>query len=464
MIKEIRPAALRGRVSVPASKSHTIRAILLGSLAEGESTVTGPLESADTRSCITACRSLGAVIEEDADGSLMITGTGGKPVPPPGHTGGPVEIDAGNSGTTLYLAASAAALADFPVLFTGDDQLRSRPTGPLLQALTDLGAEAVSLDLSGNPPVRVNGPLRGGETAIECPTSQFLSSLLIAAPLAGETSVITVPLLNEKPYVDMTLAWMRDLGIDLEQDGYRRFSVPGGQKYRSFEKRIPGDFSSATFFFCAAAVTGSDLFIEGLDMEDTQGDKAIVKILESMGCPSEVAPEGMRVLGSRASRDGLEGIEIDLNDTPDALPALAALACYAEGETRLVNVPQARLKETDRITVMREELSKMGADVEELPDGLVVRGRGAASGRGAAADGHSVRLHGARLDGRGDHRVVMALAVAALGAAGPSLIDTAETVDITFPGFFAVLDALTMGGAAVDPAGDRPELSPGGRS
>jgi 3-phosphoshikimate 1-carboxyvinyltransferase len=447
MTKEIRPSKLRGRVSVPASKSHTIRAVLLASLAEGESTVTGPLDSADTRSCVTACRTLGALIEEGADGTLMITGMGGRPAPPPGHTGGPVEIDAGNSGTTLYLAASAAALADFPVIFTGDDQLRSRPTGPLLRALHDLGAEAVSLDLSGNPPIRVRGPLRGGETSVECPTSQFLSSLLIAVPLAEGNTEITVPLLHEKPYVDMTLAWLRELGIELERDGYRRFTVPGKQGYRSFQKTVPGDFSSATFFLCAAAVTGSDLLIEGLDMGDTQGDKRVVDMLAEMGCPSEAVEDGLLVRGSEASARGLRAAELDLNDTPDALPALAAAACYAVGETRLVNVPQARLKETDRITVMREELAKMGADIEELPDGLVIRGRGPGNG--------PVPLHGAKLDGRGDHRAVMALSVAALAAAGPSLIDTAETVNITFPGFFAVLDALVAGDPAGLPSGDR---------
>ena len=442
MIKEICPAQLNGRVSVPASKSHTIRAILLASLAEGESTVTGPLESADTRSCIAACRALGAVIEEDADGTLIVTGTGGRPAPPPGHTGGPVEIDAGNSGTTLYLAASAAALAGFPVIFTGDEQLRSRPMGPLLKSLGDLGAEAVSLELTGNPPIRIQGPITGGKTSIECPTSQFLSSLLIAVPLAAEASDITVPILNEKPYVDMTLAWIRERGIELEQEGYTRFRVPGSQSYKAFEKRVPGDFSSATFFFCAAAVTGSDLLIDGLDMDDTQGDKVIVEILETMGCPCEPAEGGLFVRGTEAAARGLKGAELDLNDTPDALPALAALACYAEGETRLINVPQARLKETDRITVMREELSKMGADVEELPDGLIIRARQ-----------YPARLRGASLDGRGDHRVVMALSVAALGAEGPSLIGTAEAVNITFPGFFAVLDALTADGPAAGPSG-----------
>ncbi len=186
---------------------------------------------------------------------------------------------------------------------------------------------------------------------------------------------------------------------------------------------VPADWSSATFFLVAAAITGGSLTLEGLDKKDSQGDKAVVGMLEEMGCTAEVVPGGLRIEGRP-----MHGAVLDLNATPDALPAIAVAACFAEGETRLVNVPQARMKETDRITVMTSELLKLGVDVEELPDGMIIRGRRPGSFKGAMVDGHD------------DHRVVMALAVAALGCCGELSIKGAEAADVTFPGFFDLLD------------------------
>jgi len=419
MIATVRKSKLEGEVLIPASKSHTIRALLIASLADGRSSILNPLDSADARSCVEACRLFGAEVAESSRGGervLEVTGTGGTPGIPD------VPVDVGNSGTTLYLAASVAALADRPITFTGDAQIRSRPAGNLLASLADLGAEVSSERGDGKAPFTVRGPWKGGRTSIECPPSQYLSSLLISAPLAkAPETVIEVPLLHERPYVEMTLRWLEERGILLEREGLERFRIPGGQRYRAFEKRVPGDFSSATFFLCAAAVTGSELTLLGLDMADSQGDKAVVGILESLGCSVRAGDSGIRIAGGR-----LRGRDIDMNAIPDALPALAAAACYAEGTTRLLNVPQARLKETDRIAVMAAELAKLGADVRELPDGLEVRG--GASLKGCLADGH------------GAHRVVMALAVAGLGAAGETRIETAEAAGVTFPGFFDLLE------------------------
>ncbi|MFA6450979.1 MAG: 3-phosphoshikimate 1-carboxyvinyltransferase, partial [bacterium] len=256
----------------------------------------------------------------------------------------------------------------------------------------------------------------GGKTTLHAPTSQFLTSLLMSSPLAEDDTEIETLELNEKPYVDMTLWWLAKLGVRCEHEGYDRFFIPGGQRIPSFQQRIPGDFSSATFFAAAAAVTGSRLLLQGLDMSDTQGDKAVFEVLKAMGAKVEVSDAGIAVCGGGP----LTGGEFDLNATPDALPALAVAACAADGETRLVNVPQARLKETDRIAVMRRELSKMGADISELPDGLIIRGG---------------PLKGAKVEGHKDHRVVMALAVAGLIADGETEISEAESVAITFPNF-----------------------------
>ncbi len=429
MNKTITPGKLSGSIPIPASKSHTIRALLIASLAEGESRIIRPLDSADTRACIAACTALGADIRHEGS-DLRVKGTGGNLAVPAGT------IDVGNSGTTLYLAMSIAALADGTVRFDGDSQIRSRPVKNLLEALRDLGAQAQTEKGNGCAPLTVTGPLTGGTTSISCPTSQYLSSLLLACPLAPKDTVIEVPLLNEQPYVEMTLRWLDEQGIRYEHEGFRKFRIPGNQLYRSFKKPVPADFSSATFFFVAAAVTESKLFLEGLDMDDSQGDKAVVRMMEKMGCRITIEESGIGITGPGYPDNpgNLKGRDFDLNATPDALPAMAVAGCYAEGTTRLLNVPQARMKETDRISVMYRELSKMGADIEELHDGLVIRGRSGTPGS---------PLTGTIVHGHRDHRVVMSLAVAGLGAKGNTTVDTAEAVDITFPGFFALLEEKT---------------------
>ncbi len=408
---------LKGSLRIPASKSHTIRALLIGSFADSPSRIDFPLYSEDTRSCLKACRTLGAEIEETDRGWNII-----KPVSRE-TAQSEAFIDTGNSGTTLYLITAMAALLDRTVRFDGDDQIRSRSAANLLNALKDLGA-GVTASENGCAPYTIQGPMTGGETSVECPTSQYLSALLLSLPLLkeGQSSLVKVPLLMEKPYVEMTLRWMEEQGINLENRNFSEFLIPGGQRYKGFTRAIPSDFSSATFFLCAAAITGSSLTFEGLDMTDSQGDKAVIPMLEEMGCSYRVDGETLHFSGAP-----LKGTVLDLNDTPDALPALAAAACFASGETHITNVPQARMKETDRIAVMTEELRKMGADITELPDGMIIR---------------PSKLKGASVKGHGDHRVVMALSIAALMAEGETTIDTAEAVDITFPGFFPLLESL----------------------
>ncbi len=411
------PVRLEGSVQVPASKSHTIRALLIASLAEGKSRIRRPLYSADTLSCLEACRKLGAVIKDSEDGWEVLS-------PIPFGAGEDVFIDVGNSGTSLYLLTAIAAALGRKVHFDGDEQIRRRSADRLLNALKDLGVDVVSAE-NGCAPYYVKGPLKAGECSIECPTSQYLSALLLAAPLlpSSEQNIrIKVPLLMEQPYAEMTLKWMEKQKLSWTQDGMKEFRISGGQKYSPFDEPIAADFSSATFFFCAPALTGSTLLLKGLDMEDSQGDKAVLEYLSTMGVSVEHRDDGIQVSGGR-----LKGAVLDLNDTPDALPALAVTACYAEGETRIINVPQARMKETDRIAVMTAELRKMGANIEETPDGMIIQGGS---------------LKGAEVRGHGDHRVVMALSIAALGAEGKTVIDTAEAVDITYPGFFKQLETL----------------------
>ena len=403
----VNPSSLRGEAEIPASKSHTIRAVVIASLATGRSRIIKPLDSADTRSALDMSRAFGAGVEMGED--WFVSGTGGAP-PVPENV-----IDVGNSGTSLRLGMGMSALSQGYTVFTGDHQIRRRPIQALIEAYRLLGAEGFTTRANGCAPAVIRGRIQGGRTEIKAVTSQFLSSLLISAPLAEKNSEIRVLQLNEAPYVEMTLSWLDSQGITYERKAWSRFYVKGGQQYAAFERRIPGDFSSATFFLCAAAVARGELVLKGLDMNDVQGDKAVVSMLQEMGAEIDVVPDGLKVRGG-----DLKGAEFDLNSTPDALPALAATACFASGETKLRNVPQARLKETDRIAVMAQELKKMGGDLEELKDGLVIRGK---------------QLKGAAVSGHHDHRVVMALAVAGLAADGETAIDTAEAMSVTFPNF-----------------------------
>lgn len=418
----VRKSHLRGQAEIPGSKSHTVRGVAIASLAEGESIIRKPLVAADTSSAVAAYRALGAEISM-LDDRWIVKGFGGSP-----RNGGGT-IDVGNSGTTLYIALGSAALSDREYHFTGDSQIQRRPSGPLVEALKELGVQASTAFPGGIGPVTLNGPIRGGSVRLDSSkTSQYLTSLLINCPLAsGDTTVEAIDLV-EQPYVEMTLKWIEEQGIRVTHENFVRFNIPGGQRYLPFDRRIAADWSSATFFMCAAAITGSVVEMPGLDLSDTQGDKAVADMLSRMGAAVERTENGIRVGGGR-----LTGGEFDLRDTPDALPALAVTACFAEGETRLVNVAQARLKETDRITVMRQELSKMGADIEELPDGLVVRGS---------------RLHAAHVHGHDDHRVIMALAVAGLAVDGETVIEPADAVAVTFPTFVELMNHI---GADITP-------------
>ena len=403
----VKKSSLEGSIEIPGSKSHTIRAVVIASLAKGRSRIIRPLDSGDTRSAVVACRALGAEIEIGKE--WIVRGFGGYPQLQAS------KIDLGNSGTSLSLTTSVAALQEEEVVFDGDDSLRTRPIQPLLDALNNLGASAYSVGENGCCPIRVRGRMRGGKTKVSGISSQYLSSLLISTPLLEEDTEIHVIDLNEKPYAGMTLAWLKEQQIDYQREGWETFRVKGRQCYHQFDKRVPGDFSSATFPLCAAVITDSQVLLKGLDMNDTQGDKEVITMLNSMGANIQVKEEGILVTSSE-----LTGCELDLNSTPDALPALAVVGCYAKGKTILKNVAQARIKETDRIKVMRAELSKMGAEIEEMEDGLIIR---------------QSKLKGTRVRGYHDHRVVMALSLAGMIAQGETEIDSAESIEITFPGY-----------------------------
>ncbi len=428
-----RKSRLKGTVQIPGSKSHTIRAVAIGSLAAGQSLVRSPLDSGDTQAAVTCYRALGAKIDTSDPKLWKVTGTGGQITAPR------EVVDVGNSGTTLRIAMGSTALAEpgQTITFTGDEQLQSRPVGPLMDSLADLGAKCKSLEEGGRAPVEVNGKLTGGKTTIAATTSQYLSSLLLCTPLAANDTEIDVTLLNEPGYVQMTLDWLDKQQIEYENEQMHKFKIKGNQAYKAFDMTIPADFSSATFFLCAAALAADQVTLRGLDFADSQPDKTVVDYLKAMGADISIEPSSVTIKAAP-----LRGVELDLNQTPDALPAVAVTAAFAEGTTRLVNVPQARSKETDRINCIAEELKKMAIDVEELPDGLIIHG---------GLNPPDVRrtkylaprfTGGLFLDGRSDHRIVMALSLAGLCSDGQCTIDTAAAMNVTFPDYVELMKSI----------------------
>lgn len=408
-------STLRGEVLIPTSKSHTIRAVTIAGLAHGKSIIRHPLESGDGLAAARAAGMFGAKI--DLGGSWVVEGVGGVPRVPENV------VDVANSGTTMNFCMGTASLAEGTTVLSGDHQIVRRSVQPLIEALNGLGAEVCSTRNNGMPPIVVKGCLKGGKTRLSGIVSQYVSSLLIHCPLIDRDSEFEVYDVHEKPYIRMTLKWLDRQGIRYESsDDLSRFKIFGGQSYHGQDVTIPGDFSSATFFLIAGVLCDADITLLGLDMNDVQGDKKVVACLQEMGAPIRFENGGVRV-----RHGALQGIEIDMADIPDALPAMAVVGCFARGKTILRNVANARLKETDRISVMAVELGRLGARVEELSDGMII---------------HESRLQGCPLRGYGDHRVVMSLSVAGLAIPGRTEVDTAEAVEVTVPNFLELMGKL----------------------
>ncbi|MDR0411740.1 MAG: 3-phosphoshikimate 1-carboxyvinyltransferase [Treponema sp.] len=406
------PHRFNGVVKVPSSKSHTIRRLLMASFTPDISIIEEPLDSLDVRSCITVCRQLGADIREEPS-RLVTRGVAS-------ITTDQI-LDVGNSGTTLFLAAAMASLSDTPITLTGDAQIQRRSAENLLNALSMLGVEVHSNN--GCAPITVSGPWRGGRCCVECPTSQYLSGLLLASSLAphGTVTEIDVPILNEKPYIEMTLSYLDRQDVEYERaSDFSHFRVKGGAVYKPMNGPTPADFSSAAFPAVAAVVSKGKVELKGLDPNDSQGDKAFFDILKTMGCNVSWRDSSLFVSRTGALHGGI----FDLNAIPDALPAVSVIAAFARGETVLINIAHARIKETDRIAAMAQELGKLGVHCTERPDSLVI---------------HGGIVRGGKVDGHGDHRIVMALAAAGLGAKSAVEVVGVEAADITYPGFLDIL-------------------------
>ncbi|MBU0762391.1 MAG: 3-phosphoshikimate 1-carboxyvinyltransferase [Candidatus Altiarchaeota archaeon] len=414
--KIIPTGCLSGEVDAPGSKSYTIRAILAALLTDGKTTVRAPLQSRDTQAAYNACEAFGGKITRKKD-HIIIKGTGGKIKAPKDV------LDTLNSGTTIRIATAIAALSDCETTLTGDESIRRRPIKALLDALNQLGTTSSSA--SGCPPVKIKGPLTGGVCEIPGDiSSQYITAILMASPYAKKDVEIKLKTrLKSRPYVDLTLDMLKRHKISVENRGYESFHIACRQKYKPTDYTVEGDYSSAAFILSAAALTKSHVRVNNLFNDSLQADKKIVETLSKMGANAKTYKDHVVI-----ESDGtLNGLTVDLSDSPDLLPIVSVLGAFAEGKTEIVNTGHARLKECDRIHAMAVELKKMGADIVEKQDGLIMK---------------KSKLLGTTVDGWCDHRIIMSLAVAGMHSQGTTKITGAEHVDVTFPNFRELMNGL----------------------
>lgn len=418
---EILPAhRIEAMHTVPGSKSYTNRALTIAALAHGTSTLRGALRSDDTQVARAALDLLGIEVSEE-DTTFTVHGQ-------QGHFRDPHQpLYLGNSGTTTRFFTAMLTLAGFPCTITGNSRMQQRPIADLLTTLNQLGAATVSLASNGCPPVRIGSQrLRGGQATISgAISSQFLSAVLMVAPYAEHDVVIEVhDTLVSVPYVAMTLDIMAHFGVRVDNQEYRRFVIPGRQCYKAMDYTIEGDASSATYFWGLAALLGQKMSIANVPAASSQADVQFLQMLERMGCTVShedglviAGPEQLQALGT-----------VDLNALPDAAMTVAVLAAFCQGTTRICNVANLRVKETDRLHALATELRKIGVEVQEFADGLEIHG-------------HPERLHGADIATYDDHRMAMCFGIA--GALLPGIrIEEPDCVSKTYPGFWDDLQRI----------------------
>lgn len=415
----VRTEPLAGTIRPPGSKSITNRALICAALADGRSHLQGVLDSEDTRVMIEALRSLGLSIDHDVrEASVDVTGCGGVlPVDA-------AELFVANSGTTMRFLTALLALAKGRFRVDGVERMHQRPIGDLVDALNSLGAQIECESPNRCPPVEIDARgLSGGEVAIRGDmSSQFLSGLLMAAPLArGDTTIRIEGELVSQPYVEMTLRVMRSFGVVAEAEDLQKFQIPGNQAYQAGHYAIEPDASAASYFWAAAAIVGGQVTVEGLSRGSLQGDVAFCDCLERMGCQVAFEKDSITVVGGP-----LRGIDVNMNAMSDTVQTLAAVALFAEGPTRVRGVAHNRYKETDRIGDLATELRKVGAAVEEHEDGLTIIPR---------------PLQAAEINTYHDHRMAMSLALIGLRVPGIVILNPACT-DKTYPDYFADLFRL----------------------
>lgn len=411
-----------GAVRVVGSKSLTNRALVCAALADGACTLRGASVSDDTHAMIDALRTLGVPVDiDDSRCSIAVRGCGGM-VP-----ADEAVLNVGDAGTAMRFLTALCTLGYGRFELDGSSRMRQRPIGALVDALRQLGA---GIDFSGErgfPPVTIlSRGLPGGHAEFDSPqSSQFVSAILMAAPYAARDVTVSIEGdFPSRPYVEMTLALMRRMGVEALAGEDARFIVPAGQRYRADEVQIEPDASAATYFWAAAAITGGRVCVRGLDATSLQGDVGFVSVLERMGCAVEASAEGLVVAGPPGGR--LRAVDMNLCAMPDTAQTLAVAALFADGPTRIRNVSNLRVKETDRISALARELSKLGASVETVADGLTIT--------------PPASLASAEIDTYNDHRMAMSFALAGLRT--PIVIRDPQCVSKSFPAYFETLVRL----------------------
>ena len=412
---KIEKSTLSGNIVCPPNKSYSHRAIFLAALAGNNSKVENVLFSTDTLATINACKNFGAQIEIKNSSVIVKQPIGEGPFVP--------KINAENSGTTIRIASGIASLFSKETTLTGDSSLQKRPMQPLLEALQSIGAECSSTD--GKPPVKITGKIRGGDVTIPGHfSSQFISSLLICAPLSEKGLNLTIEgNLVSKPYLDATISTMRYFGVSVQTlIPYKKYNVTP-QIYKPSTFTVPIDFSSLALLLSAAVLCGEDIIIQGNIGNLPQGDEVFLDILEQLGVKVTLGNETISI----KSPDKLSGGRFDLSNSPDLLPPLAILSLKTSSLIEIINVKHARLKETDRISILAKELVKLGVQVKENEDGLVLK--------------MSNNLKGGILNSENDHRLFMAFCIAGMYV-GDCTVSDPESVNVSYPNFIEEMNAL----------------------
>ncbi|MDQ3842351.1 MAG: 3-phosphoshikimate 1-carboxyvinyltransferase [Actinomycetota bacterium] len=406
-------------IRVPGSKSITNRALIIGALADGTSTIENPLFSDDPYWLMAALTGLGLPTKADrGTGTVIVKGQRG--IIPKGG----VEVFVGNAGTAARFLPPVLALGEGPYLVDGVARMRERPVGDLVEAMKGLGARVGYAGEEGRFPIEVEGGgIRGGVVGVRgTRSSQFLSGLLMAAPYAEEPVVLEVEGgLVSRPYIGITLGVMKDFGVEVVDEGRDRFVVPLGV-YKAGRYVVEPDASGASYFFAAAALTGGRVRVPGLGASSSQGDLGFVEVLAEMGCEAEIGANYIEVRGP----ERLRGVEVDMNEISDTMITLGAIAPFASSPTTIKNVAHTRTQETDRIAAVAQELTRLGIRVEEYPDGMKITPGPVSSG--------TVRTYD-------DHRMAMAFSL--LGLVVPGIrIQNPSCVTKTLPDYFQRLEAL----------------------
>ncbi len=416
-------AKIEGEVNLPGSKSLSNRALLLAALAEGTTRITNLLESDDTRHMLNALKQLGIEYTLSSDKrECTVTGNGG-----PLKNDSFEELFLGNAGTAMRPLCAALCLGKGDYLLTGEQRMKERPIGHLVDALRQAGAKINYLENEGYPPLQIEAnALRGGEVSIDGTiSSQFLTALLMAAPMAQNDMTITIlGELVSKPYIDITLHLMKTFGVEVENDHYKIFKIKGRQTYKAVDSfMVEGDASSASYFLAAAAIKGGTVKVTGIGKNSVQGDVAFADVLENMGARVEWGDDYISV-----TKGELNAVNMDFNHIPDAAMTIATTALFAKGSTTLRNIYNWRVKETDRLFAMATELRKVGAEVEEGEDYLTIT--------------PPESLKHAAIDTYDDHRMAMCFSLLALDPVSVT-INEPECTAKTFPTYFEVLESIS---------------------